>query len=67
MPNISATNDNTAPAQTDSTAKAPEPSTANNIPTVNPPLHPYSSITSYYQPHINQNFGAPDKHPDPAY
>ena len=26
-----------------------------------------SSIPSHYQPPINQNFGAPDKHPDPAY
>ena len=66
-PNASAANDNAAPAQTAGTAKAPEPSVANHVPTVDPPLHPYSGIPSHYQPPVNQNFGAPDKCADPAY
>ena len=67
MPNASAINDNAAPAQPASTAEAPEPPVTNNVPTVNPPLHPYSIIPSHYQPSVNQNFGAPDKCLDPAY
>ena len=34
---------------------------------VDPPLHLYSGIPSCYQPPVNQNFGALDKCPDPAY
>ena len=52
-PNAFAANDNAAPAQTASTAKAPEPPVANNVPTVDPPLHPYSGIPSCYQLPVN--------------
>ena len=67
LPSFALNDTAAAPTQTSGTAKAPEPPVTNNVPTVDPPLYPYSGIPSHYQPPVNQNFGALDKHPNPAY